>query len=496
MNVETTKLIIIGIDGMDFDLYAKWKKDLPNLRKLSEQGISLPLESVYPPDSICAWTTIFTGLDPSEHGLLYTINYLNKNKEIDIDTSAFAGKTFWDIVGINNKRVCIVNPFLAYPPWKVNGVMVSGPVFIDGTAKSYPENVLYDYQIPELGGIVDFPTEKTLQNFLDKTKCSTRALTTFGKELYQKEEWNIFFITFLTLDRIKHFMWRYQDHEDPTYPGNNPFENSIKETYQYFDSIVGEFLEIAKNNTATMVLSDHGHQRRCYRIVNINEYLRRLGYLQVNIPSIKYFSSNYWIEKIKNLLLKTIVVFHLEDISSKLIKYIPYKSALKKGTFVTNYKDSVAFADVEFSGKNPSVGIRLNKEVISFKNKKYDDIREKIISEMVDLIDPVTGKKIALWVKKREDVYSGTFLERFPDILMQFEDNYGIDFALFGAIITDSVSHKKISGGHRFNGVLFLSPNYFIKSMKKYHLRYIFPLILDIMGIPNKIHKASQYSNK
>jgi Uncharacterized conserved protein len=72
----------------------------------------------------------------------------------------------------------------------------------------------------------------------------------------KKEQWDLFFISFLTLDRVKHFMWRYQDPNDPTYPGPNPFERSIKDFYVLFDTIIGEYRAIAGQDTRIM-----GHQR-------------------------------------------------------------------------------------------------------------------------------------------------------------------------------------------------------------------------------------------
>ncbi len=472
------KLVIIGIDGMDFDLYDKWKDELPNLRKLQTQGLGKPLESVYPPDSICAWTTIFTGLDPSEHGLLYTINYLNNNADIQIDNSAFKGKTFWDKLSVQDKRVCIVNPFLAYPPWKVNGSMISGPVFIDGTNKSYPDEIKYEYTLPEMGGIIDFPTEKSILQFYERTVKSTNDLTNFGLEILKKEPWDLFFITFLTLDRIKHFLWRYQDENDPTYPGLNNLNNSIKNFYILFDKIIGHFEASISSDTNLIVISDHGHQRRCYRIINLNEFLRIKGFLIPSIRSNKIINKYYLIEKLKSLVLKSISKFKIEDFASKLIKYIPYKNELKKSTFSIDFDESFAFLDIEFSGKNPSCGIRVNKKLIEEKGMDYELVRNNIIIDISELTDSETNKKVVKWIKKREEVYSGKYIDRFPDILVELNENYGVDFSLYDKLIVNSVTHRKISGGHRTYGVLF-SKNKLEINKTQFNLLDISPVILS-----------------
>jgi predicted AlkP superfamily phosphohydrolase/phosphomutase len=475
------KLVIIGIDGMDYDLYKKWENELPNLKRLNDDGISVPLESIYPPDSICAWTTIFTGKDPSEHGLLYSINYLDANKKLDIDNSAFKGITFWDDASNSGKKVCIINPFLAYPSWPVNGAMFSGPVFIDGKVESYPNDEKLKYDLPEMGGIVDFPTKKTLSEFYNNTKKSTVKLSDFGQTLLKREKWDLFFITFLTLDRIKHFLWRYQDKEDPTYPGKNPFEDSIKNFYKLFDDIIGKYLSIIDSETNLMIISDHGHKRRSYRILNLNEYLRQKGYLISKIKKFRYFDFKFWIEKIKNLVLRLTVLTNMEDSVSKLIRFIPHKKSLKKSTFATDFNESYAYTDLEFAGKNPYCGIRINKNIIEKNNLNYDEFVQKLISDLLQIIDKKENIKIIKWVKKREEVYSGKYLDRFPEILIQLNENYGVDLSLYNGLISNSVSHRKISGGHKYSGVLFLKENPGITG--KFYLKGINSLIKKILEI-------------
>ena len=77
-NQPKGKVVLLGFDGMDYDLTKEMidKGLLPNLKKLSENGSFAPLLSVFPPDSIPSWITTYTGLDPSDHGILEHVNYL------------------------------------------------------------------------------------------------------------------------------------------------------------------------------------------------------------------------------------------------------------------------------------------------------------------------------------------------------------------------------------------------------------------------------------
>ena len=125
------RLVVIGIDGMDWLVTKPLISQMPALQKIADAGYAGEMPAIFPPDSIPSWISIFTGMDPSEHGILETIDYFKKDaKEFSVDTGSFRGRTFWDRVSALGKKVIVVNPLMAYPPWKVNGVMASGPVFI------------------------------------------------------------------------------------------------------------------------------------------------------------------------------------------------------------------------------------------------------------------------------------------------------------------------------------------------------------------------------
>ena len=55
------KAIVIGIDAASPRLIEKWMDKLPNLKRLSEQGVHGVLKSVVPPSSIPSWQCFATG---------------------------------------------------------------------------------------------------------------------------------------------------------------------------------------------------------------------------------------------------------------------------------------------------------------------------------------------------------------------------------------------------------------------------------------------------
>ncbi len=452
-----SRLLIVGIDGMDWHVLGTFLQELQTIREIGRSGYAGEMKSIFPPDSIPAWVSIFTGLDPSEHGVLETIDYFKKDiKEFAIDTSAMEGKTFWDLAGAVGKRVIVVNPLLAYPPWKVNGIMASGPVFVSGEAKIYPETLQEKYRIPPLGGIVDFPQKRELTAFVEKIREETREIVDFTARLMTSEPWDIVFVSILTLDRILHFFWRYFDKEDPTHPGVNKYETVIRDFHCYLDECVNRLREVADEDTILLILSDHGHGRRPTHLLNLNQLLLENGLLKSRISGHKMLSPRYHIERTKNIALETLHRLDMEDLAYRIAHILPWTRKLKKRDFLTEPQNNLSTAS-EFGGTNPFGGVDISKERCKAEGLDYEELRNRIISLLLGVRDD-DGAPMFLWAKRREEIYSGPFIEKFPDVLYEMKQRYGTSWSLHLPLVTLNPRHKKISGGHRANGVCIIGP--------------------------------------
>ncbi|BHH84241.1 alkaline phosphatase family protein [Desulforhopalus sp. 52FAK] len=476
-----SRVVVLGVDGMDFDYVSGMLTDLPNIKKLFKSGAIAPFRSVFPPDSIPSWVTCYTGKDPSEHGILESVNYLAKgNDRLNVDTSSFKGKTFWDKISDAGKSVCVVNPFMAYPVWQVNGTMVNGPVFIDGNIEVSDPSWTVGIKIPQsLGGIVDFPTRDTMGDFVEKTFADTTEQADFGLELLRKNKPDFYFQTFLTMDRIQHFLWRYCDPDDPTFPGPNPHQDSIRDFYIFIDKIIGEFLKELEPDDKLIVISDHGHGMRCTHCFNVNEFLRKHGYVH-SVAEGKIFSKQLIIEKMKNGVLNFMNAHNLEDYISKIAKFIPNANKIKKGKHITKNTNNEAYAS-DFAGTNPFGGVCINKKLVDDFHKTRSEVMELLSSAEAN------GEPLFEWIVEREEMFGGEYLDRLPDILFCLKSKYGVNWNLHTKEITVNPTHKKISGGHKEYGVFFsnITKEHF-EAEKEIKMANFFSTVLDIFGVSNE----------
>lgn len=437
------KVLMIGIDGLDPVLLSKLENELPNFKKLREEGISMKLESIYPYDSIPIWSSIYTGLTPARHGLLKPTNYL-KEDDLNVNTTIISGRTFWDFASNAGKKVCVINPFVAYPPWRVNGVMVSGPVGKKGMPQAFPQTILDTYRIPHLGGIHEkYPLKKDLAEYRERAEKITLDEAEFGLEILRDYEWDLAFICFITLDGIEHFFWRYYDEEDPTHPYNNPFKNVIIDFYKRFDKVVDKYA--ALDHDVLIIFSDHGHGLRSIKLVNVNEVLRKRGFLVSRTENQKNPINIF--ENVKSKLLDFIYEHDLDDLALELSRFMPTMSKkIQKSEFSIDFKRSPAYTS-NLVGMNPCGGINIITENIGKQN--YEEMRTLIIKEISELKDPDTGGRLIKWICRRDELYSGEYISEYPDIIFELEEGYGVNWSIQIPLISNCYAHKIISGGHK-----------------------------------------------
>lgn len=483
-----SKVFLFGIDSFDRLLLDKFKSDLPNFSKLLINTPDIRMSSVLPPDSASAWSSIYTGSNPAEHGVVYFVDPLDKvNSTVNeiVDSTSIKGNTFWDIASEKNKRVCILFPHVCYPGWEVNGIMVVRNE-VNYEIKCYPKNVIGPFSESDLMVLQGLPTnnEKRL-GYIEMGKRLMDNELKLSEELYKKESWDIFFTYSSVMDYISHNFWNYFDENDPSYPGDtNPFKNTIKDFYIYYDNILGKYLQIIDSKTCLFVFSDHGHGLRPPKIFDLNKYLESMGLYYpkstrpdgpLNSLSIKrflnysknYVNTNPWTW---NLAMKGLNLF------PKLRKAFTSPPSVDWSKTIAYSSDQSGIKAYTYGG------IIINKNNLGDMN--YEQLRTDIIQRLQDV--EVNSQKLFKYVCKREIVYTGRFIEKYPDIVFELIDGYGIgqtnEPSLFGSCSTHNIQ----PGSHRRDSPVFLTLNCDLNYIDNcLSLMDISELILETILSPN-----------
>lgn len=280
------KVFVIGLDCATPELlFDQYKSELPNFRKLMERGFYGELESSTPPTTVPAWASMLSSKDPGQLGFYdfrnradYSYENMNLASSISIKTDRV-----WDILSRAGKEVAVVGVPQTFPVQPVNGNLIS--CFLTPSTESqytYPQEL--KKEIEELVGeyLIDVPNFRTenkdwlLRQIYEMTEKRFRVV----RYLMRNKPWDFFMFVEMGTDRIHHGFWKYIDPAHPKYEPGNPYENSVKDYYKYLDREIGELLSLLDENTAVLVISDHGAKKIDGGIC-INEWLMENGYLKL-----------------------------------------------------------------------------------------------------------------------------------------------------------------------------------------------------------------------
>ncbi len=182
-------------------------------------------------------------------------------------------------------------------------------------------------------------------------------------------------------DRIQHTFWRYLDDHHPARKDNaERFKNTIPDMYEKMDELVGKVMGKLKPDDVLFVLSDHGFKsfRRC---VNVNSWLFKNGYLA--LKNNRMTGSDY-------------------------------------------------FGDVDWS-KTTAFSVGMGGVYLNLRGREFhgiidpghaDDLKREISGKLLDLRDPMDGKKPIRNVYDSQEIYGGPFKHEAPDLIIGWEDGF------------------------------------------------------------------------
>jgi len=475
------KILVLGIDSMDRRLVERYIDRLPNIKRIKERGFSFEFNGVFPPDSPTSWASIYTGQNPAKHGVLFFLDPLDKTGRLlreEISNSNIKGRTFFDIMGKAGYKVFVAFPLLGYPTWEINGTMISRATTkcdVQMTPQTESKETLMD-----LDGLRGLP-DRSSMDFVEKGKRVMAKEKQFALKYLKEFQWDLFFFYSSILDPIQHNYWNRFDSRDPTYVKGNRFENVIVDFYIEYDKIIGELMDSVGDETAVFLLSDHGHTMRPRNIVNVNKILMEMGLLRIK-KSKKTLKS--FIYKRKAWIFETILDRRLGDLAMQLLKVLP--SAKSVFTLPDNIDWDQTMAHVsDLSGIKAYTygGIVIRKN--NLKERNYTDVRTEIITALENLKHPDTGEKLIKWIKKREELYTGEYIERYPDIVFEFHEAYGSGWSLDEKLISISTAHNINPGSHRQDSAVLMMCNCdpFQSVSKTATLMDFTPTILELAGV-------------
>jgi len=425
------KVLILGLDGVPYsfikNLIEIEKTKFPNFSRLFEEGAHSPIKSILPTVSGVAWTTIYTGLNPAKFGVFGFLD-LKKDYTPFIPTStSLKSENLLDVLSREGKRVISLGVPLTYPPKEVNGICVGGFLTPSLEKGVYPKSF-----IPVLekeGYLIDINPMKareSLDYFMDELTRVFEARKNTMIRLIKEELWDFFITHFIDTDRINHFLWHYYEGEESKY------KTFFLDFYQKIDVMLGSVLDLIDDNTILITLSDHGFCKTKNEI-QLNHWLKEQGYLKFTKENPKSF----------------------KDISENSIAF-----SLTPGRIYIHNE----------SWKNGRVSKNVSESIIN-------DIIEKLRL----IKNPENNEKLFKEVYKKNEIYSGNYIDEAPEITILPNDGYELKAKLDAK---NFINPPDMAGIHTFEDALIVL-NHPFNLKEELTILDVFPTIMELFSLRN-----------
>lgn len=475
------RFLLIGLDGADPGLVERWMDAgrLPHMATLRDRGTHMPLASTTPPATFPAWTTCVTGVNPGRHGMFDFTEMKPREYALRFVNATYRkAPALWNVLSDAGKRVGVLGVPATYPPEAVNGFMISGfdsPV-CTGIDRSfvhppelYPEVRRWrfaDFQETDIGpGWHDAALPKLLAKIGDKEAIAL--------ELLEREPWDFFMAVFGESDTVAHHFWLFHDPDSPRHrPGH---ADAIGQVYERLDQTVGALIEAAGEGVTVAVVSDHGFGGAGTGVVHLNNWLAQQGYLRFaggRTPWLKTAALRLTPGRWRGRLFRRFRGLASGAESRSRFGGIDWRHT-RAWSEELNYFPSVR---VNLIGREPQGQVARGH---------YDAFCD-------DLCRHLEGWEPIHKAWRREELYTGDYVDRAPDIILELalEDGYshsclrsrgGPPFRRIGPDEYLGGKERGMNGNHRPTGVCFLSKPAPASGAR---IEDIAPTVLAELGVP------------
>lgn len=408
------RVVVLGIDGLTPEILYEGINSgaLKGFRELFSKGVSFNLNSTFPPTSSVAWSTIITGLSPGKHGVSDFYLYRGGNK-LEVANRSYLPFTIFDIASENNKSVIAINVPMTYPPWPINGLMLSGYPAPPGKVCTYPDSFA---QVIDTS-VLDYPHTK-----LEPMQKAVQATSNFSMELLRRSPWDLFMAVFHETDTAQHVYWGSTE--------------KIMKIYRAIDEgfviPLLEYLAAEQGETAIIVLGDHGAMAG-KGVFRFSDWLYSKGLIKLPHGLAPRFKLT--VGRIYKLLESTRILRFIYHI---LIDPTRRRKLLDKALIVG--------PDIIQSSPVIGVGSNLDQACYIYVTHPYQDRVEELLTFIRRELAQ-GNLPIKVTAHTQEEFFTGPASKYAPHILLKMEEGYLANSYLSGET-KNFVSHK-VSGARK-----------------------------------------------
>jgi predicted AlkP superfamily phosphohydrolase/phosphomutase len=430
------RVLVVGWDGADWEILDPLLEagELPGLATLIEQGRRGVSRSCLPSHSWAAWPTFLTGRDPGGHGVFDILEYRpGATRRLPVSSKSILAPTWPERLSQAGKTTLLVNVPLTYPAPEIQGVAIAGGIVPSGAVYSHPKDVG-----PRLGWPINGGSWTTFRNrpadLVTELEGLTRKRAAAMRTLLDEEPWDAACIVFVSPDRAQHCLLEYVHPGHPAYAeaSASPVAERVRDLYRVLDTELATLLERVDDDDLVVLMSDHGHQP-CTRAVSMNKVLERLGFLRFGRGSA---------------LVNLLSWGRVRSVARVAYDKLGLHGRVAVPTAPIDWEATTAYTSVVSTGEGVSVNLVGREPGGTVGAADYERVRDEVADALLAFTDEETGRNPIGEVLRKEDVLTGPYLDRAPDLLLRPAPLYSLTHA---RQIVERADW--LSGDHRQEGV-------------------------------------------
>lgn len=487
--------LVIGIDAACISVLNELHAvdAIPNITRLRQSGLSIPLTSQIPPWTPSAWPSMYTGVNPGKHGVYSFLNFDGYDWEV-VTADHVREHSVWHLLDRHDMRSVVVNVPVTHPVEEINGAIIPGFIGPEDP-ECYPAGILGDVR-DAIGDYRVYPNySRDDTQYTDEEKITEycRLAQMRGdafRYLAERYDPDFGFLQFQRTDTVFH-----------EFEGNFDLVTRI---YQETDDQIGKIIESCSPDRI-FIVSDHGIGPYDEYEFRINRFLADQDYLSITtggsgMPSwnpirrrFREGQADYTTHEpglSARLVSKAIhlglnpsdILEHLERIglADTVRKYAP-SDVVRSSRQQVDFQNSRAYMRAR-----TELGIRINlvgrEPAGKVPQAEYEAVRDELIEILSNVTTP-DGNPVFESVVTREEYFHGPYTEDAVDVVVIPNE---FSYFLSAEPLDDLFGPPTEPWNHKLDGIFIAAGNdlKLNESISSAHLLDVAPTILASLGIP------------
>lgn len=436
MSAPNSRMLAIGLDATSPDLVRRWMADgtMPNLGALAARGASGTVRGVDGFYVGSTWPSMYTGLDPSEHGVHYELQLTPGTYDLGrVQDGAFVrGSTLWGALDRAGLRVAALDVPLARLEPGLRGVQVvdwggHDPFFgFQATPTEIGDDLLNRFGLSRHEGHCDIRRSGAAEyaKFVELLEHSVALRAAWTSDLLSRGGWDLFLPVFTEAHCAGHQCWHLHDSEHPAYDAEvvSTVGDPVRRVYRALDEAVGRLVSEAPG-ADVIVFSCHGMAHWSGAHFLFPRILERLGVTAFPAPA------------------ESAAEHGASGLARRLWRRLPEsarrtaRGLLRAGSTSASGRlapppplGSIPSDSLCFPVRNGTCveGIRLNlagrePEGRLEPGARADEFCRTLRADLLEIVDERTGRPVFSRVERTSDLYAGPHLAALPDMLAWWE---------------------------------------------------------------------------